>query len=112
MHNQNIQLVIKILLLLIYIILFVIQLVSLILFIRKKKQKYWVCSSITAMISSIAANRIMFYYDGLPGYGPLPGLTYFSEWIYSFWASIIFAGMFLLSIFLKIILKVRTKHKT
>ncbi|MDE5776997.1 MAG: hypothetical protein K2I10_00565, partial [Lachnospiraceae bacterium] len=72
-------------------------------FIRKKKQKYWLYTSIIAIIASLAAIGIMFYYDSLPGYGMMPGLTYFNEFMYSLLASIIFAGMFLLSLLSKII---------
>ncbi len=112
MHNQNIQLIVRISLLLIYIILFIIQIIFLILFIRKRKMKHLICSFTTSLISCISAIGIMFYYDSLPGYGPMAGLTYFSEFTYSFLASIMFAGMFLLSIFIYIIHILRNYRKS
>ena len=104
MPRDNIQLIVRILLLIIYIILLIFQFFLLIQFVKKKKHKYGVACSVVAITSSIIANRIMFLYNSLSGYGAMAGLTYFKEFMYSLRASIIFAGIFILSLLLNIII--------
>lgn len=111
MHDQNIKFVLQVSLLMIYIVLLLVQIVLLFQFVRKKNNKYWLYTSIIAIISSVAAIGIMFFYDSLPGYGLLPGLTYINEWLYSLGASIIFIGIFMLSLLLKIIYLLKDKKK-
>lgn len=101
MHSENIQLIIRIIILIFYILLLLIQIISLYKYVRKKQNKYWLYASITAILSSMTAIGIMFYYDSLPGYGFMPGLTYFNEWLYSFGAGIIFFVVFVISLLLK-----------
>lgn len=45
----------------------------------------------------------MFYYDSLPGYGLMPGLTNLGKWFCCFGVSIAFTGMLILSIASKIL---------
>lgn len=111
MHDQNIKFVLHVSLLMIYTVLLLVQIVLLSQFIRKKNNKYWLYTSIIAIISSVAAIGIMFFYDSLPGYGLLPGLTYINESLYSLGAGIIFIGMFLLSLLLKIIYLFKDRKK-
>ncbi len=110
MFNENLRLVFQYVLLIIYILLFFLQIVLFIHFI-KRKNKYWIYLAGTALISCMAAIILMFFYDSLPGYGSMPGLTYFAEWFYSFCASIVFAGMLILSIASRIILTFITRIK-
>lgn len=102
MYNENIRLTFKYVLLIIYILLFFLQIILLIRFMKTKK--YWIYSAGTSLISCTAAIIIMFFYYSLPGYELMPGLTYFAEFCYSLIASIAFAGMLILSIACRIIL--------
>lgn len=112
MNQENIRLVIRILLLILYIILLAIQFFLFIQCIRKKNLKYGAACSVAAIASSVIAIGIMFFYDSLPGYGPMAGLTYFSEFMYSLGASVIFAGIFIISLLLNIIIYIIKKQKT
>ncbi len=102
MFNENLRLTFEYVVLIVYILLFFLQIVLFIRFIKKRIN--WIYPAGTALISCIAAVILMFFYDSLPGYGPMPGLTYFAEFFYSFIASIVFAGMLILSILCRIIL--------
>ena len=109
MFHENLRLVFEYVLVIVYILLFFLQIVLLIRFIKRKNK--WIYPAGASFISCIAAIILMFFYNSLPGYGPMPGLTYFAEFCYSFIASIAFAGMLILSILCRIILTFITRIK-
>lgn len=74
-----------------YIVLFILQIVLLAVSIRKKKWKLWFGLFLTELLSLLLAVGLTIYYDNLPGYGMMPGLTYFGEGIFSFCAAGIYA---------------------
>ncbi len=60
MFNENLRLVFQYVLLIIYILLFFLQIVLFIHFI-KRKNKYWIYPAGTALISCMAAIILMFF---------------------------------------------------
>ena len=90
---------------LLYISLLAIQVLSFILAIRRKSKRYWVSLFVLESVSAVLAWRLGVWFDGLPGYGIMPGLTYLSEILFSYGAAVISLGIAALSAILWIILK-------
>lgn len=80
-----------------YILLLAAQVVTLIFAIRRKASGYWIALLALEALSAVLAWGLGVWYDGLPGYGIMPGLTYFAEAIYSYGAVILFVGMTVIS---------------
>ena len=79
----------------IYAALFVCQLLWLVWACRKHK-KIW--PVLTANILSIGVSVfLLWYFDTLPGYGMMPGLTWFAEVFYSICAAVVFAVLVLVT---------------
>ena len=77
-------------LLIAYIAVFVLQIVLLTLAIRRKTAKLWITLLLSEVIPMIVAFVLMRYFDSLPGYGFMPGLSYFGEVISSFGAVVLY----------------------
>jgi len=77
-------------LLIAYIAVFVLQIVLLTLAIRRKTAKLWISLLLSEVIPMIVAFVLMRYFDSLPGYGFMPGLSYFGEVISSFGAVVLY----------------------
>ena len=45
---------------------------------------------------------VMIYYNNLPGYGFMPGLTYLGEVLFSFGAVVLYCISFLISIYMQL----------
>lgn len=88
-----------------YIFLLAIQVLSLILAIRRKSKRYWIFLFLLEAVSAVLAWRLGGWFDSLPGYGFMPGLTYLSEILFSYGAAILYCGMLAVSAILWIILK-------
>lgn len=88
-----------------YILLLAAQVTLLIFAIRRKSKAYWVSAWITEALSAALAWGLGIYYDGLPGYGMMPGLTYFAEAIFGYGTAVISLGMLAISVVLGIVLK-------
>ena len=73
-----------------YIFLLALQVLSLILAIRRKSKRYWVSLFILEAVSAVLAWRLGVWFDGLPGYGFMPGLSYFAETLFSYGAAILY----------------------
>ena len=73
-----------------YIFLLALQVLSLILAIRRKPKRYWVSLFILEAVSAVLAWRLGVWFDGLPGYGFMPGLSYFAETLFSYGAAILY----------------------
>ncbi len=85
-------------LLILYFLLFVVQIVLQVLAIRKKSKKFWLVLLLLEPVSMIAAMVLMRYYDSLPGYGFMPGLSYLGEVLFSFGAGVLYGVNFLISL--------------
>lgn len=81
-----------------YIVILVLQIVLLVLSLRKKQKKLWLSLFLVEVISILAATGLRIYYDHLPGYGIMPGLTYIGEVLYSYGASIVYFLLFVVSV--------------
>lgn len=81
-----------------YVMIFVLQIALLVLSIRKKQKKLWLSLFLVEVIPMLIANGLRIYYDSLPGYGIMPGLTYIGEVLYSYGASIIYCVLFVISV--------------
>ena len=89
----------------IYIFLLALQVLSLILAIRRKSKRYWISLFFLEAVSAVLAWRLGVWFDGLPGYGFMPGLTYISETLFGYGTAVISLGIAALSAILWIVLK-------
>ena len=53
----------------IYIFLLALQVLSLILAVRRKSKRYWISLFFLEAVSAVLAWRLGIWFDGLPGYG-------------------------------------------
>ena len=88
-----------------YIFLLALQVLSLILAIRRKLKRYWISLFILEAVSAVLAWRLGVWFDHLPGYGFMPGLTYLSETLFGYGTAVISLGIAALSAILGIVLK-------
>jgi hypothetical protein len=88
-----------------YIFLLALQVLSLILAIRRKSKRYWISLFILEAVSAVLAWRLGVWFDHLPGYGFMPGLTYISETLFGYGTAAISLGIAALSAILWIVLK-------
>lgn len=86
------------LMLIAYMVILVLQIVLLVLSLRKKQKKLWLSLFLVEVIPMLIANGLRIYYDSLPGYGIMPGLTYIGEVLYSYGASIVYCLVFVVSV--------------
>ena len=87
------------LMLIAYIVILLLQIVLLVLSLRKEQKKLWLSLFLVEVIPLLIANGLRIYYDSLPGHGIRPGLTYIGEVLYSYGASIVYCLVFLVSVF-------------
>ena len=92
-----------ILLLVIYIAIFVIQIILLVKSIKKKEKKYWIRVFVLEIISILVSIILYKYYENLPGYGFMPGLSYFGEILFSMGAIFLYGIMLCITSLIKII---------
>ena len=94
-----------------YIAIFILQIALLVLSLRKKTKKLWLSLFLSEIIPMITAFILMRYYDSLPGYGFMPGLSYFGEVIFSLGAAVLYCIVLFVSIFIFVIMKIYTKRE-
>ena len=94
-----------------YIAIFILQIVLLVLSVRKKSAKLWLFLILSEVIPMIAAFILMRYFNNLPGYGFMPGLSYFGEVISSLGAVILYAVTLFISLCTFLVVKVLQKRK-
>lgn len=81
----------------VYIIVFIVQIILFVKVIKEKTEKNWGRLFFFEVIPMIMALVLMLYYESLPGYGFMPGLSYLREVLSSFGAMVIYGGMFVIS---------------
>lgn len=94
-------------LLITYIVILILQIILLVISIRKKTKKFWRTLFSIELISMLIAIGLMIYYNSLPGEGFMPGLTYLGEMLFSFGAAILYGISFLISICIALFSKPR-----
>ena len=85
-------------LLLLYILVLLAQVAML---VRAKQGRLgWNRPLLLEGVSLIAALLLCYYFDRLPGYGMMPGLSYMGETLFSLGAAAVYALMLLLTLLL------------
>lgn len=92
-------------LLVIYILIFILQIVLLVKSVRRKTNRFWKYLFLIELIPMVTASYLVGYFDDLPGYGFMPGLTYLGEYLFSFGAAILYGFMFLITIIFSLCIK-------
>ena len=95
-----------------YMIVFILQIVLLVLSIKKRRKIFWLSLFSLELISTIGAAFIAKYYDGLPGYGFMPGLSYIGEVIFSLGAAVTYGIMLLISICTLVVISIKNNSKS
>ena len=90
-----------------YIFLLALQVLSLILAIRRRTTGYRFTSLIASLLSAALTWGLGVYYDSLPGYGFMAGLTYISEALFGYGTAVISLGIAALSAILWIVLNMK-----
>ena len=85
-------------LLITYIVILILQIILLVVTIRKKTKKLWMTLFSIELIPMFIVIGLMNYYDNLPGYGIMPGFSYLGEVLFSFGAAVLYGISFLISI--------------
>ena len=88
-----------------YIFLLLLQVALLILAICRRTIGYRFTSLIASLLSAALTWGLGAYYDSLPGYGFMPGLTYISETLFGYGTAVFSLGIAALSAILWIVLK-------
>lgn len=90
-----------------YLVGFVLLIVFQGIVVKKKKQSLWVALFLVEIVAIVCAFMGAYIFNSLPGYGKAPGLTYFSEMVYSILACILYAAQCLASVVIALIIWVR-----
>jgi len=81
-----------------YIVILIFQIILFVISIRKKTKKLWRILFSAELVPLLISIGLMIYYNNLPGYGFMPGLTYLGEVLFSFGAVVLYCISFLISI--------------
>ncbi|MBO5180242.1 MAG: hypothetical protein J6B87_07865 [Clostridia bacterium] len=100
------------LVLILYLVIFIGQIVLLVKAIKKKETKSWIKVFLLETFSIIISITLWQYYENLPGYGFMPGLSYLGEVLFSFASTILSVVMLLITICAKIIIYIKSKKVT
>jgi len=97
-------------LLLFYLLALAIQIVMFAGCLKKPVRVRWSMLFLCELCALTAAVYFSIYYNSLPGYGMMPGLTYFAEALYSMVGAVGYLGMLILSVLACLIVKLKN-HK-
>ena len=95
----------------VYLLVLALQVYLLVVSIKWKTKEAWLALFLTELISMLIAYNLANYYDNLPGYGMMPGFTYFAETLYSYLATIVYGIVLFVSICSGLIVYHRNKGK-
>ena len=98
--NRNLrrEIVRALFLLITYIVILIFQIILFVISIRKKTKKLWRILFSAELVPLLISIGLMIYYNDLPGYGFMPGLTYLGETLFSLGAVVLYCINFLISI--------------
>jgi len=96
-----------ILLPILYLLVLAVQAVLLVFSIRRPTVRRWGILLGTELIALAAALLLAAHYNGLPGFGIMPGLTYFAETLFSLFAALAYGAMLLISALCALLLCIR-----
>ena len=98
--NRNLRrkIVMALFLLITYIVILIFQIILFVISIRKKTKKLWRILFSAELVPLLISIGLMIYYNDLPGYGFMPGLTYLGETLFSLGAVVLYCINFLISI--------------
>lgn len=105
MNRENINDLLSLGLLISCLSVFIIEIVLLVKFFKSKQNKYWLINIILEICFIIISIIIFNYYDNLPGYGLMPGLSYITQLLFSFGSCILNIVMLFVTICFKLIVK-------
>lgn len=91
----------------IYIIIFIFLIIKLIKCLKNKTK--WIKLFIFEIISTLLSSFLFIYYDNLPGYGLMPGLSYFGETLISFGAMVLYGIILVITAITKLIMYLSDK---
>ena len=100
LRNRNLRrkIVMALFLLITYIVILIFQIILFVISIRKKTKKLWRILFSAELVPLLISIGLMIYYNDLPGYGFMPGLTYLGEILFSLGAVVLYCISFLISI--------------
>ena len=79
-------------------VILIFQIILFVISIRKKTKKLWRILFSAELVPLLISIGLMIYYNDLPGYGFMPGLTYLGEILFSLGAVVLYCISFLISI--------------
>lgn len=97
-------------LLVLYLLIFIVQAVMLIFAIHRPTRLRWLLLFVLEVLPLASAGLIAWHFDTLPGFGIMPGLTYFAESIFSLAAAMAYGVMLLVSSLCGLVLLIRRKY--
>ena len=99
-NNLNLRrkIIMALFLLITYIVILIFQIILFVISIRKKTKKLWRILFSAELVPLLISIGLMIYYNDLPGYGFMPGLTYLGEILFSLGAVVLYCISFLISI--------------
>ena len=95
----------SLILLILYLLVFIIEIILLVKFIRSKQKKYWLINVILECLFIVISIYIYNIYDNLPGYGLMPGLSYVTERLFSFCSCVLNVIMYFITLCSKLIVR-------
>ncbi len=93
-----------------YLLMLAGQAVLLIFAIRRPTVRRWGFLLGLELLSLTAALLLAYHYNGLPGFGIMPGLTYFAETLFSMFAALVYGGMMLISALCALLVFIRRRN--
>ena len=96
--------------LILYLVIFIVQIILLVKAIKKKETKSWVKVFLLEIFSIILSIVLWQYYENLPKHGFMAGLSYFLEIISSLGSTILSAIMLFITICTKIIIYIKNRN--
>lgn len=93
-----------------YLLALAIQIVMYAGCLQKPVRVRWSMLFLCELCALTAAVYFTYYYNALPGYGMMPGLTYFAETMYSMAGAAVYFCMLLVSVLTCVILKLKHKN--
>lgn len=80
-----------------YIVILIALVALLVLSLRKNTKLHWVTLFSAESVSMLVSLGLARYYDSLPGYGMMPGLSYLEEVVASYGALVVYGVTLLVS---------------